>query len=96
MVSGKATWLLTGIVGHADNARMNVRTIIRAGGGVVATATKLGVSHSTICDWQRSNCVPASRIRQISAVFGFPLEQVAKLTNPPRQPRRADALTEVV
>ena len=70
---------------------MNVRTIIRAGGGVTATAVKLGVSHSTICDWQRSNCIPASRIRQIAAVFGIPLDRVAKLTSPPRQ-RRADAL----
>ena len=74
---------------------MDVRTIIRAGGGVVATAVKLGVSHSSICDWQRTGRIPASRITQIAAVFDLPLAQVAKLAAPPRR-KRADALTEVV
>ena len=47
---------------------MHIREIIKAAGGPVALARHLGISHSSVCEWQQ---VPAERVPAVSAVTGL-------------------------
>lgn len=47
---------------------MHIREIIKAAGGPVALARHLGISHSSVCEWQH---VPAERVPAVSAVTGL-------------------------
>jgi len=60
-------------------AAMDVQDIIDAAGGVGKLATKLGVSHSTVCDWKRGDFIPGARLPQISRELGIAVDAIAPL-----------------
>lgn len=62
---------------------MNIETIIERGGSVGQLATRLGVSHSTVCDWRRAGVIPAARAVQISREFDIPIDDVLALVRVP-------------
>lgn len=70
---------------------MDVQTLIDKAGGVTKFAVKMGVSHCSVLDWKRDNRLPGSRVAQVSAVLGVPLEDVASLASPPRQKKEVAA-----
>lgn len=71
---------------------MDVQTLIKQAGGVGKMATKLGVSHSTICDWQRDRTLPISRLPQISAIFEVPIDELLPVATAPRQRRPVETV----
>jgi DNA-binding transcriptional regulator YdaS (Cro superfamily) len=58
---------------------ITVQTLIDEAGGVVKFSRMLGVSHSSVCDWNRTGFIPARRIVQISRVLGRSIESIASL-----------------
>lgn len=62
---------------------MNVDAFLSNGGGVNAVAEKLGVDRSTVYDWKRNKAIPASRVAEVHAKFGIPVEVLLKLTKAP-------------
>ena len=64
--------------------RMDVPDLIERAGGRLKVQAQLRVGRTTILDWERANRIPASRVKQISDTFGFPLEDVIKLASGPR------------
>jgi len=61
---------------------MDVETLIKDAGGVGKLAAKLGVSHTSVCDWKRVGFIPSARIVQISAATAIPVEALSKLIRP--------------
>jgi DNA-binding transcriptional regulator YdaS (Cro superfamily) len=55
---------------------MSVDEIIEKAGGVGKLAEILGVSHSSVCDWRRSERVPVQRAIAIHETLGIPLHKI--------------------
>lgn len=51
---------------------MTVQDLINKAGGVTRLAELCGVSHSTVCDWNRDNKLPGHRVPQISELLSVP------------------------
>lgn len=56
---------MTDPIAHLDDA-------ILRGGGIIAFADKMGVTHQSVYGWKRRSYVPALRALQIEQLFGIP------------------------
>ena len=60
---------------------MDIRDIIRAGGGASRLAATLGCHHTSVLGWKR---VPAERVPAVSAATGIPRHELrSDLWDPP-------------
>lgn len=50
----------------------NINTAIERGGGIIAFARKLGVTHQAVTGWRKRCYVPVARALQIESMFGVP------------------------
>lgn len=63
----------------SDSMGMDVQKLITNAGGVGKLAQRLGVKHSTVCDWKRTGWVPGNRVSQISKELGVSASEVLTL-----------------
>lgn len=52
---------------------MDIREIIKRGGGPSKLARSLGLHHTSVLGWQR---VPAGRVKRVSELTGVPLYEI--------------------
>lgn len=64
---------------------MNVQTLIDMAGGVTKLAALCGVSHSTVCDWNRENLIPGHRVPSISVALSLDPAVLMPLVNVPKR-----------
>lgn len=75
------TFGLTVNVGSSYVLRMDIRAIVRAGGGPLKLGKALGLKHSSVCCWTR---VPAPHVRSVSKLTGIALHDLRPdLYDPP-------------
>lgn len=86
------TFLWTSGVGMSNNVCMDIDTLIHSAGGVGKFASKLNVSHSTICDWRRSGFIPGARAIQVSRLLGLPLDDISLFVRVPKSPNDGVAI----
>ncbi len=72
---------------------MRVQDLIAKAGGVGKLAALCDVSHSAVCDWNRTNGLPGHRVPRISAVLGIDPALLMPLVNTPK-PKPAPAAAE--
>lgn len=65
---------------------MKVREVIDRGGGVAATARKLGLKRTAVQMWDRDGHVPPKHALAVARALNVPVEQIL----PPPPPSAAD------
>lgn len=63
---------------------MTVQDLIVLAGGVNKLAKLCKVSHSSVCDWNRSGLIPGHRVPRISKALGISADALMPLVSVPK------------